>query len=75
MKVLRIDEVVERTGLSRTSIWRLEKAGQFPARRQLGPGSVGWLEKEVERWANSRPVAGPRGQKPIGDRQRTPDDD
>ena len=33
---------------------RLEKAGQFPKRVQLGPNRVGWLESEVLEWLNER---------------------
>lgn len=29
---------------------RLEKAGQFPKRIQLGPNRVGWVEAEVLDW-------------------------
>jgi predicted DNA-binding transcriptional regulator AlpA len=29
---------------------RLEAAGRFPARRQLGPRAVGWAESEVSAW-------------------------
>lgn len=54
MKVLRAEDVVDRTGLSRTSIWRMEKRGDFPARIQLSPNRVGWLESDVDEWIESR---------------------
>lgn len=57
MRVLRLPEVEERVGLHRTTIWRHERAGNFPARRQLGTNSVGWLESEVDEWIRSRPIA------------------
>lgn len=57
MRILRADEVEHRTGLSRTSIWRLERRGEFPSRRKLGPNAVGWLKEEVEDWVASRPRA------------------
>jgi len=53
---MRIDEVVMRVGLSRPTLWRLEKAELFPKRRQLGPHSVGWIAEEVEAWLQSRAV-------------------
>lgn len=53
-RIMRAKEVVEVTGLSRTTIWRMEKAGQFPNRVSLGVGSVGWRESEVERWLDQR---------------------
>ena len=56
MRFLRIDEVIDKVGLSRPTIWRLERAGEFPKRRQLGKKSVAWLEQEVEEWLASRAV-------------------
>jgi len=53
-RVLRVAEVMARSGLSRTSLWRLERRGAFPARRQLSPGAVGWIEAEVEAWILGR---------------------
>ena len=35
MKFLRIRQVMQLTGLSRMTIYRLELAGKFPKRRQL----------------------------------------
>jgi len=55
MKLLRIKQVIDVTGLSRMTLWRLEKAGRFPTRRRLGDHSVAWLESDIERWIESRP--------------------
>jgi prophage regulatory protein len=38
-------------------IARLEKAGLFPARVQLGPCRVAWFADEVEAWIAERPRA------------------
>ena len=40
---------------SRQHVARLEAAGRFPSRRQLGPCRVGWYLHEVEAWIESRP--------------------
>jgi len=56
--------VIEATGLSRMTLWRLEKAGHFPARRRLGPNSVAWLESDVTAWIESRPRASLPGSTP-----------
>jgi len=37
-------------GKSRSTIWRWEKTGIFPRRRQLGPNSVAWLESDIQSW-------------------------
>ncbi len=58
MRFLRIDEVIDKVGLSRPTIWRLEQSGEFPKRRQLGKNSVAWLEEEVEEWMREREVVG-----------------
>jgi len=57
MKFLRIRQVMQVTGLSRMTIYRLELAGKFPKRRQLSQNSVAWLESDIAAWADSRPVA------------------
>jgi prophage regulatory protein len=53
-KLIRLTKVQEKTGLSRTSIWRAERVGTFPKRRRLGPNSVAWIEAEIDTWINSR---------------------
>jgi len=40
-------------GLGYTTVWRLEMAGKFPARKQLSVGRVGWVRSEVEAWIES----------------------
>lgn len=56
-RILRQSEVLARTGLGRTTLWRLEKRGEFPARRRITGNIVGWPASEVEEWIRSRPVA------------------
>ena len=54
-EMLRPPEVVARTGLSRTTIWRRVRAGTFPAPVELGANSIGWPADAVEAWLKSRP--------------------
>lgn len=54
-QVLRISQVSEMVGLSRTTIWRRERAGDFPKRIDLGGRSVGWDADEVSAWLAARP--------------------
>lgn len=54
MNILRIDEVTERVGLSRATIWRREQNGEFPSRRDLGGSAVGWVESEINEWISDR---------------------
>jgi predicted DNA-binding transcriptional regulator AlpA len=42
--------------LSDVTIWRMEKAGTFPPRRQIGKRRVGWILSEVENWIKSQQI-------------------
>lgn len=53
-RFLRFPDVQKLVGLSRTTIWRLEQEGKFPARKKLGENSVAWLEEEIEKWILSK---------------------
>jgi prophage regulatory protein len=53
-RIIRVRELCARTGLSRTTLWRMERRGDFPSRRQLSPGTVGWMESEIEAWLVGR---------------------
>lgn len=54
MRVLRLPEVVERVGLSKSSVWRLIQQGEFPRPIRLGGRAVGWRDDEIEYWIESR---------------------
>lgn len=54
IRLVRLPIVVERTGLSRSTIWRLERAGLFPRRRRISANVVAWLESEVSAWIEGR---------------------
>jgi prophage regulatory protein len=58
--LIRRREVQRRTGLSKTQIMRLEEAGKFPAKVQLGLRAVGYIEDEVTGWIRDRIKAGSR---------------
>lgn len=53
-RILRKPEVIRIVGLSDVTIWRLERAGDFPKRLKLGGNSVGWLESEIANWIQER---------------------
>jgi prophage regulatory protein len=54
VKLFRIPVVRERTGLSRSTIWRLERRGEFPKHHRIAPNIVAWSELEVSRWIDER---------------------
>jgi prophage regulatory protein len=53
-RVIRLPAVIAKTGLSRCTIWRLEKAGDFPMHFELSPNAVGWDLGEVDGWIAER---------------------
>jgi prophage regulatory protein len=58
MKIIRPQQLVKKTGLSRTTLWRLEKLGLLPPRIQLSSKAVGYDEHAIDEWLASRPVIG-----------------
>jgi prophage regulatory protein len=54
LKLLRFPAVRERTGLSRSTIWRLERHGDFPKHRRISANAVAWVEDEVMSWIHSK---------------------
>lgn len=55
--VARLPEVEQVSGLSRSSIYRLEASGEFPKRVKLGQRAVGWSRAAVLDWCANRPSA------------------
>jgi len=55
--ILRIEEVLHRTGLKRTMLYDLIAKGQFPKQVSLGARAVGWYEDEVDEWVRNRDSA------------------
>ncbi len=53
-RIVRAKELHELTGLSRTTIWRMERKGEFPTRVPLSGNSVGWRYSEVIEWMKLR---------------------
>jgi prophage regulatory protein len=54
---VRLPSVIERTGLSESTIYRLVRRGEFPSPRKLGAHAVGWKASAVAHWCESRPDA------------------
>ncbi|WP_234701714.1 helix-turn-helix transcriptional regulator [Glaesserella parasuis] len=53
-RFLKIDDVVARSGLAKTSIYRRIRSGQFPKSINLGGRRVVWLESELNEWMNAQ---------------------
>ena len=57
LRMLTMKQVCALTGYSRTHIYRLEAAGDFPRRVKLGPNSIRFYSGEIEAWMLARPRA------------------
>lgn len=55
--LLRLPEVKRLSGLSRSTIYRLEAQGDFPARVRLSERATAWRSTEVFSWLAARPRA------------------
>ena len=53
--LLRLPDVLKLTGLSRSSVYRLEAKGDFPKRVHLSERATAWRENELLDWIESRP--------------------
>jgi prophage regulatory protein len=51
---LRLPQVKQRTGLSRSSIYAKISLGEFPAPVNLGARAVAWIGAEIDQWINDR---------------------
>jgi prophage regulatory protein len=54
-EMLRVSDVLKRTGMSRTSLYRKLREGTFPAPFELGSNAIGWPAPLVADWIASRP--------------------
>ena len=54
--IIRPRDVFKKVGLSRSTIWRMERQGHFPRRVSLGAHAVGYIESEIDEWVATRPT-------------------
>lgn len=50
MRLIRLKEVMEMTGLSRSCIYKYIEIGTFPQNVSLGGRAVAWVESEIQDW-------------------------
>ena len=53
-KIWRLRDVLEQTGLSRSTIYEMISRGEFPRQFNLGPRAVGWPADDVLEWIDSK---------------------
>ncbi len=49
-KFIRLPEVKNKTGLSRSSIYLRMSNGEFPQSISLGSRAIGWLDTDIDQW-------------------------
>ena len=53
-RILPWSQVKVVCGLSRTTVWRMQKTGDFPACVQVSQNRVGWWQSELLAWRRAR---------------------
>lgn len=54
IRLIRLKEVLNKTGLSRSALYDFIKKGSFPPAISLGNRSVAWSNLEVDKWIQER---------------------
>lgn len=54
VRILRLNDVEEKTGLSRSTIYLHISKNIFPKPIRLGLRAVGWLESDINSWISLR---------------------
>lgn len=49
-RILRINSVLERTGLTRSTLYRKMERGEFPKQVKIAQRCAGWRESAVKEW-------------------------
>ena len=56
LQIVRPKQLAELLSVSTVTIWRMEKRGDLPRRKQISTRTVGWLESEIKEWLQQRPL-------------------
>ncbi|SBW85136.1 hypothetical protein PVE_P0092 (plasmid) [Pseudomonas veronii 1YdBTEX2] len=54
MRIIRLKEVIDLTGLARSTIYKYIGEGTFPKPVSLGDRCVGWVDSEMHEWILAR---------------------
>lgn len=53
-RLLRVEEVSEKVGLAKSTIFKLARVGKFPKQIKLTAQSSAWVESEINTWINKQ---------------------
>ena len=48
VRLIRIKEVMNKTGIARSTVWYMVKKGTFPISRKVSPRVTVWVESEID---------------------------
>lgn len=54
IKLIRLKDIIDSTGLARSTIYKYIDKGIFPKAVRLGGRAVAWVESEVQKWILER---------------------
>ncbi|TMO22379.1 AlpA family transcriptional regulator [Pseudoalteromonas sp. S4741] len=57
MRLIKLKEVMAKTSLGHSSIYKFISEGTFPKQVSLGAKSVAWVESEVDEWIMEKIVS------------------
>tara|TARA_R110002094_G_scaffold31194_2_gene43707 strand:+ start:1593 stop:1799 length:207 start_codon:yes stop_codon:yes gene_type:complete len=63
-RIIRLNTVLDRTGLSRSTIYRKIAEGTFPGQLRISVHGAGWRESDIDRWVGDPVGWRPDGQEP-----------
>lgn len=55
--IIRLRKVIEKTGLSRSTIYNLINSNQFVPKIQISVRAIGFLESDIDAWIAARVAA------------------
>ncbi|HHU6394822.1 helix-turn-helix transcriptional regulator [Klebsiella pneumoniae] len=53
-RLIRLQEVLNRTGLCKAWIYRLISRNEFPAQVKLGGRAIAFLESDIDKWIDEK---------------------
>lgn len=65
-RLLRLPDVITKTGFKRSSIYAFIKQGKFPAPKLLGVRAIGWVEADIDAWIDGRVQQNKRNGSEVG---------
>ena len=60
-KFIRLQAVLQKTGLSRTGLYGAMAQGTFPSGIKISTRAVAWLETSVDQWIEAQVAASRKG--------------